>query len=151
MLNSRLLVFIFLISLLPGKSFAKTEVVNADLYIKDHKFSPEVLILPEGKKLIITVYNQDKTIEEFESFDLKREKIVLGKSKIRIILAPLKIGEYGFFGDFHAETAQGKLIIVSEEDYNKKLEQDSNLEDQEVKNNNLGLSKDEEEKNRTKE
>lgn len=90
------------------------DVFEADLIIKDHKFEPEILELPAGRKIIITVHNQDATIEEFESHDLKREKIVLGNSKIRVILAPLKPGEYKFFGEFHEETAQGKIVVKEE-------------------------------------
>ena len=91
-----------------------SELVEVDLYIKDHKFSPETLTLPAGKKIRITIHNQDPTIEEFESLDLKREKIILGNSKAVVILAPLKPGEYKFFGEFHEETAQGKIIILEE-------------------------------------
>lgn len=95
-------------------SHALAETVEAELIIKDHRFEPEILELPAGKKIRITVHNQDDTIEEFESLDLKREKIVLGKSKIRVILAPLKPGEYKFFGEFHEETAKGKIIVRDE-------------------------------------
>ena len=91
--------------------FGAEDAVYVDIYIKDHKFSPSVIELPEGKKIIITVHNQDATIEEFESIELKREKIVLGNSEARILLAPLKQGEYKFFGDFHQDTAQGKIIV----------------------------------------
>ena len=91
--------------------FGAEDAVYVDIYIKDHKFSPSVIELPEGKKIIITVHNQDATIEEFESIELKREKIVLGNSETRIILAPLKPGEYKFFGDFHQDTAQGKIVV----------------------------------------
>ena len=91
--------------------FGAEDAVYVDIYIKDHKFSPSVIELPEGKKIIITVHNQDATIEEFESIELKREKIVLGNSEARILLAPLKPGEYKFFGDFHQDTAQGKIVV----------------------------------------
>ena len=91
--------------------FGAEDAVYVDIYIKDHKFSPSVIELPEGKKIIITVHNQDATIEEFESIELKREKIVLGNSEARILLAPLKPGEYKYFGDFHQDTAQGKIIV----------------------------------------
>jgi plastocyanin len=87
------------------------DALYVDIYIKDHKFSPSVIELPQGRKIILTVHNQDLTIEEFESIELKREKIVLGNSETKIILAPLKPGEYKFFGDFHQDTAQGKIII----------------------------------------
>lgn len=90
---------------------AESEVVEVQLYLKDHQFNPSVIELPANRKIIIILHNQDPTIEEFESLDLKREKIVLGNSFIKIILAPLKPGEYRFFGEFHEETAQGKIIV----------------------------------------
>jgi len=97
-------------------SFANVTSIAAglfevDLFIRDHKFEPEILELPAGQKIRITVHNLDSTIEEFESIDLKREKIIPGHSKAKIILAPLKSGEYKFFGEFHEETAQGKIIV----------------------------------------
>ncbi|KAF8818822.1 cupredoxin domain-containing protein [Rickettsia endosymbiont of Cardiosporidium cionae] len=88
-----------------------------ELFIKDHKFTPKILEVPAGKKLKITVYNQDPTVEEFESFDLKREKIVPAYAKINIILAPLKVGDYRFFGEFHEDTAQGILRVVNLSDF----------------------------------
>ena len=91
------------------------DVMTVDLHIKDHKFVPDVVELPPNKKICIIVHNDDPTIEEFESFDLKREKIVLGNSSIKIVLAPLVSGEYKFFGDFHQETAQGKIIVKEKE------------------------------------
>ena len=91
---------------------SEDDVVKVDLRIKDHKFTPDVIEIPADKKINITVYNDDPTIEEFESLDLKREKIVLGNSSIKIVLAPLAPGEYKFFGDFHQESAQGKIIVI---------------------------------------
>lgn len=79
--------------------------------IKDHKFVPENLNAPSNQKFTLIVENTDKTLEEFESSDLKREKIVGGGKKITINLGPLSPGEYKFFGDFHQKTAQGKLIV----------------------------------------
>lgn len=108
------LYLVFFILCIETNANASSGFVEVDLYIKDHKFNPEVLELPAGKKIRITVHNQDSTIEEFESIDLKREKIVLGKSRARVILAPLKPGEYKFFGEFHEDTAQGKIVVKEE-------------------------------------
>ena len=82
-----------------------------EIEIIDNKFVPNVVNASKDKVIKIKVFNRDKTIEEFESFDLKREKIVPGKKKIVITVGPLKPGEYGFFGEFHPETAQGKLVV----------------------------------------
>jgi hypothetical protein len=82
-----------------------------EIEIKDHKFYPNVIETTKDKVIKLRIFNKDKTIEEFESFDLKREKIVAGNRKIVITVGPLKPGEYIFFGELHPETAQGKLII----------------------------------------
>ena len=79
--------------------------------IKDHLFDPAELNVPAGKKIKLVIDNQDPTPEEFESFDLNREKVVSGQGKIVVFLGPLKPGVYKYFGEFHQETAQGKIIV----------------------------------------
>jgi len=80
------------------------------LAIRNHKFEPETLTVPAGVRIKLMVENQDPTPEEFESADLNREKVVVGKGTIAVYLGPLDAGKYHFFGDFHQETAQGDLI-----------------------------------------
>ena len=77
--------------------------------IKNHKFSPSELKVPAGKRITVTVVNDDPTPEEFESHELNREKIVTGKGTITVSIGPLKPGRYPFFGEFHMDTAQGAL------------------------------------------
>ncbi|MBN8531440.1 MAG: cupredoxin domain-containing protein [Alphaproteobacteria bacterium] len=79
--------------------------------IKDHQFSPKELTIPADTKVKLTVKNQDATPEEFESHDLKREKIVKGNSEIVVSVGPLKPGTYKYFGEFHEDTAQGVIIV----------------------------------------
>jgi len=80
------------------------------LSIKDHKFLPVELTVPAGQKVVIMVDNQDATPEEFESHELNREKVIPASSKGKIFIGPLDAGSYPFFGDFHQDTAQGKII-----------------------------------------
>lgn len=91
--------------------FAST--ANADdpqLIIKDHKFQPDRLEVPAGVKFKLMVRNNDPTAEEFESFQLNREKIVPPGKEIPVFLGPLDRGEYPFFGDFHQDTAKGVIV-----------------------------------------
>lgn len=86
---------------------------NADdpqLIIKDHKFQPERLEVPAGVKFKLMVRNNDPTAEEFESFQLNREKVVPPGREIPVFLGPLDRGEYPFFGDFHQDTAKGVIV-----------------------------------------
>jgi Cupredoxin-like domain len=66
--------------------------------------------VPAGTKVRLTIRNDDATPEEFESTELHREKVVPPGQQIIVIVGPLDAGTYGFFGDFHKDTAQGKLI-----------------------------------------
>ena len=88
-------------------------VARADDYvltIKDHRFTPTEIKIPANKRVQITVVNDDPTPEEFESKEMKVEKVIPGKSKGVVRIGPLKPGRYPFFGEFHEATAQGPLI-----------------------------------------
>lgn len=80
------------------------------IQIKDHVFIPDTLYVPVGKKIKLRVENLDKSPEEFESYDLNREKVVAGGRKITLFIGPLKAGIYGYFGEFNPKTAQGVII-----------------------------------------
>jgi hypothetical protein len=80
------------------------------LTIRDHRFEPNELRVPAGKKLRLVVDNQDSAAEEFESHELNREKIIPGKSKAVIYVGPLEPGRYPFFGDFNPAVTRGVLI-----------------------------------------
>ena len=83
---------------------------EARLVIRDHRFEPAEITVPAGKKVKLVIDNQDATAEEFESYELNREKVVPPKAQITIFVGPLQPGRYPFFGDFHKDTAQGVLI-----------------------------------------
>lgn len=103
-------LYLFLISLI-FLAPAYTDPVYIDLKIKEHKFIPEIIEAPANQLLKIRIENLDNSVEEFESFDLNREKIVPANGKILVIVGPLKPGEYKFFGEFHEATAQGKILV----------------------------------------
>ena len=68
------------------------------------------LKVPANKRVQITVVNDDATPEEFESHEMKVEKVIPGKSKGVVRIGPLKPGRYPFFGEFHEATAKGTVI-----------------------------------------
>jgi plastocyanin len=96
--------------LLLVSAVAMAEVPVFELVIENNRFQPATLEVPAGQKVKLRVMNRDPAPEEFESYDLNREKIVTGNSEILIYVGPLDAGEYSFYGEFHQETAQGKLV-----------------------------------------
>lgn len=89
---------------------ATAQAADYTLEIKDHKFEPATLEVAAGEKHTLIVRNRDKSVEEFESHELKREKLVPGGREVKIPIGPLEPGEYPFYGEFHEDTAQGKVV-----------------------------------------
>lgn len=80
------------------------------LTIKDHRFIPDRLEVPAKTKLVLVIRNEDAEPEEFESKDLRREKIVHPGTETRLVLGKLEPGEYAFVGEYHEATAKGLIV-----------------------------------------
>lgn len=102
-------VAIFLVAL---AGFATSSFADAPitLTLKNHKFTPATIKVKAGQPTLIKLINNDDTAEEFDSSDLKVEKVVAGHSSGNIRLRPLPPGKYTFMGEYHAATAQGVVI-----------------------------------------
>jgi hypothetical protein len=77
--------------------------------LKDHKFSPNNLVIPADTKVKVIVKNMDSTPSEFESSDFDREKVVGANSEITVFIGPLSAGMYGYYDDFHRDTTTGSI------------------------------------------
>jgi hypothetical protein len=103
----------FVLALVPlwlSPAAVANEVPEIRLVIRDHRFEPAELVVPAATKFKLLVDNQDATAEEFESYELNREKIVGPKATITVWIGPLEPGRYPFFGEFNPQTAQGAMI-----------------------------------------
>lgn len=89
---------------------AQAATPEIEIIIKDHLFFPSVVEVPAGQKVRLRIINQDPTPEEFESYELNREKVIAGNRETVIFIGPLQPGEYPFFGEFNPRTAQGKVV-----------------------------------------
>jgi hypothetical protein len=102
-------VYLFLLIILTS-SAVNAGVPVFELEIRDHLFHPDELHIPANTKVKLIVYNRDSTPEEFESYELNREKVIMGERKANIFIGPLAPGVYPFFGEFNPRTAQGRVI-----------------------------------------
>ena len=80
------------------------------LTFRDNKLEPAELPVPAGKEFKLVVKNADQTPEEFESGDLKIEKIIAGGSQIELMIKALEPGSYEVYGEFHEDTAKGHIV-----------------------------------------
>lgn len=107
----------FLINLLFMFSFI-VEAKRPEYHIEltNHLFYPAHIIIPANKKVKLVIHNRDSSVEEFDSFDLNREKVIFPKQQSIIFIGPLPKGEYHFFGEYHPNSARGKVIVVKNKD-----------------------------------
>lgn len=80
------------------------------LVLQNHKFTPSVIKVKANQPSMLTMVNKDATAEEFDSSDLKIEKVVAGGQSGNIRIRALKPGTYHFMGEYHDKTAQGVVI-----------------------------------------
>ncbi|MCO8592071.1 cupredoxin domain-containing protein [Burkholderia multivorans] len=90
-------------------AFAADDVVN--LTLKDHKFAPDGVTIPAGKKVKFVVKNLDATPAEFESDDFKAEKVVPAGKSVEILVGPLKAGTYEFHDEYHEAQSKTHLTV----------------------------------------
>ena len=92
-----------------GAAFAG-DLPTFRLEMKDGVLNPARIEVPAGKKIKIEVHNTGKSAAEFESVQLRKEKVLAPGAESFVVVAPLSPGEYKFFDDFHLSTAQGVIV-----------------------------------------
>ena len=86
------------------------ELPSFKLSIKAGRFDPETIEVPAHTKFRLLIKNEGPGPEEFESIELRKEKVLAPGASSFLIFQPMKPGVYKFFGDFHPDTAQGRFV-----------------------------------------
>jgi len=87
------------------------ELPTFQVVAKNGHFEPTKMEVPAGKRIKIVVKNEGPGPEEFESADLRIEKVIAAGASSFVVINNLKPGTYRFIGEFHAETA--KLDVIA--------------------------------------
>jgi len=75
------------------------------------RFTPQQLQVSANQPFQVRVVSAEKTPIEFESFELRRERVVRPGETIIVNMPPLGPGTYKFFDDFHRDTPQGAIVV----------------------------------------
>ena len=94
-----------------GVAAPAPDIHEVTLTLKDHRFTPEVVEAPAGRRIRINLVNRDAATEEFDSEDLHVEKDVTPNGKVSFVVGPLKPGAYSFMGELHPDTASGTIRV----------------------------------------
>ncbi len=96
--------------LLAAPAASAADGTPVSIVIENHRFMPSEVTVPAGQRVELVIENRDPTPEEFESEDLRREKVIVGNSKASLWVGPLKPGTYSFYGEYHKATATGTIV-----------------------------------------
>jgi len=84
--------------------------VEIPVAIEKNRFSPEEIKVKAGAPFVLVVTNKDATPEEFESKELRIEKVIPAGKTLKIRVRALKPGTYPFVGEYHEATAKGRIV-----------------------------------------
>jgi Cupredoxin-like domain len=77
---------------------------------KDGAINPLRLEVPAKTRFRLELVNLGDTPAEFESLELRKEKVLAPQSDSVMVIRTLDPGEYSFFDDFHPGTAPAVLV-----------------------------------------
>ncbi|MFT0213479.1 cupredoxin domain-containing protein [Pseudomonas sp. F1_0610] len=86
------------------------ETVTVQLEMKDGDLIPNTFTVPANTRIRIEVRNTGTSPVEFESTQLRKEKVLAPGAKSVVVIARLRPGTYSFFDDFHLDKPHGTII-----------------------------------------
>ena len=109
----RSLLFLLLLAL-AGLVATVANAAAADLEIPvtidKNRFQPHEIKVKAGAPFVLVVTNKDAAPEEFESKELRIEKVIPAGKTLKINVRALKPGTYPFVGEYHEQTAKGRIV-----------------------------------------
>ncbi|MDR3056028.1 MAG: cupredoxin domain-containing protein [Zoogloeaceae bacterium] len=89
---------------------AADDMPTFKLLMKQGRLFPAVLEVPANTRFRLEIKNEGPGAAEFESLELRKESVLAPGVTRTLVFHPLKAGSYSFFDEFHAATAQGKIV-----------------------------------------
>ncbi len=84
------------------------------LQMNNGTFTPLSFTVPTGKIIRVEVKNIGNQPAEFESTQLRKEKVLAPGARSVVVIAPLRSGTYTFFDDFHLDQPKGMIIAIEQ-------------------------------------
>jgi hypothetical protein len=77
---------------------------------KDGTVNPSRLEVPANRRIVLELSNIGETPAEFESLELRKEKVLAPGSSSSLVIRTLDPGEYNFFDDFHPGSPPAVIV-----------------------------------------
>jgi hypothetical protein len=106
-----IVVFVLLASGLLGSHPARADDdPTFRIEFRDGVVTPTRLEVPANRRIRLELHNLGQTPAEFESRELRKEKVLAPGTSSILVIRTLDPGEYDFFDDFHPNTPAAVLV-----------------------------------------
>lgn len=102
------LISVFLISVAAPLQAEEEPVFTIEFH--DGKVEPQQLEVPANRRFKLELRNTGATPAEFESNELRKEKVIAPETTSILIFRSLDAGEYPFSDDFHPDAPKAVLV-----------------------------------------
>ncbi|TAN56202.1 MAG: cupredoxin domain-containing protein [Rhodospirillales bacterium] len=102
---------VLILSCLSFPASAAEDLLVFKLDMKDGVMAPLVIEAPAGKPFKIEITNSGRTPAEFESLELRKEKVLAPGATSSVVFRKLSPGNYVFFDEFHMDAPKGQLVV----------------------------------------
>jgi uncharacterized protein (DUF2141 family) len=97
------------LALVAGFASASAAQPEIPLTIEKNQFQPAEVKVKANTPFVLVITNKNSKAAEFESKDLRVEKVVPAGKTVNVRIRALKPGSYGFF-DHYNEQATGRIV-----------------------------------------
>lgn len=104
----RRILLVGLLSLSPGAWADELPVFRVEL--RDGLIIPDRIEVPANTRFKLELHNTGTSPVEFESLELRKEKVLGPGVQSFIVIRNLAPGEYRVFDEFHPDTGQAVLV-----------------------------------------
>lgn len=94
----------------PTHGYAEEEDPIFRVEFKDGVVTPLRLEVPAKRRFKLELHNLGQTPAEFESRELRKEKVLAPGTSSTLVIRTLDPGEYEFFDDFHLDAPPAVLV-----------------------------------------
>jgi hypothetical protein len=106
-------LLVLAVALLPALTLGARAADEEPLFrieFNDGKVTPQRLEVPAKTRFRLELHNLGKEPAEFESKELRKEKVLAPGTSSILVIRTLDPGEYDFFDDFHLDAPPAVLV-----------------------------------------
>jgi len=95
---------------LPGMLARADDALSVKMTLENNTFTPSEVRVPANTPFVLKVLNGEREAAEFESTDMKFEKVAPAFTQVILHVRPLKPGRYLLYNEYRQDVARAYIV-----------------------------------------